>query len=312
MATGFEAVQPKTLPTFLQDAQGQAFAAMFGRAKDGQDGGTGGTIDGGLLWMKQAAAARWPNSAMPYWAPEALSHIGRDRRILRAPTELPVFHDNTTTAGDVAYAARLLAAPDTWESAGTPAAMQAIFAPYGYTPSMVSVVANHQGLATVDGNTTWFSRFAIYLSAQAGVGAPRWDARPLNWVDPGTNRWDIGSPWSVNYWVLDTPWDTPIDTWSDTDGTKWDTSITDVDLDYIRSSIRELKAPGSFPMLLQIALDTSATPAVATFPLGRTWDDSTNWLGGSVELWSEDTSSSAEMWEDDVYVAPSAGWDLRT
>lgn len=252
--TGFENAQVKNLPTFIGDSQGQAFQATFGRTKDR-----------GIVLYKEAAKLRYPSTDRP----DALPYQGHDRRILRAPTET-----------DEQYAARLLTAHEIWLWAGTPTAMVNIFKPYGYTSATCAVRGTHEGLASWDGNSAWFSRFAIYLS---------------------------GSP---GYWAADGAWsDTPPDAWDEGEaGETWDSTVTTADIDYIRASIREFKSPRSFPLFLSIQITTGSGTPYLYLPLGRTWDDE-SWTADGEAIWTD--SESVDVWEDDVFVPPSGGWNIR-
>ena len=196
---------------------------------------------------------------------------------------------------DAQYAARLNTAGDLWQWAGTPTAMVGIFAPYGYsststTGSRVTVVPNYAVI--LEGNLTWFSRFIIL------VGPSYWSSDGL-WSSPG------------NY----------------NDGGVWDSTAQIADLDFLRASIREMKAPGSYPVLIGVQLADIAgdglwdSPPDAYDAAGATWStagssDVTYWLLG--EFWGQDAyfggtdlwQPSGDVWGD--FVPPvNGGFTLR-
>lgn len=194
---------------------------------------------------------------------------------------------------DAQVVVRLNSAHDLWIWAGTPTAMINIFAPYGYDTTTCVVVPNWQVI--LEGNPSWFSRFVILLGRL--------------------------------YWGLDTLWDTPIDTWAEITNETWDSTATIPDLDYMRASVRVMKSPQSYPVVIGAMLLggtddgfwdgpspgvyddgflwSDATDGIIYWPLGGVWGDE-QWLGGA-PVWDDNG-----LWDDDVFVPPSTGWGRAT
>lgn len=225
--------------------------------------------------------------------PDALPMQGRDRRILRAPPET-----------DAQYAARLQLAHDIWLWAGTPTSMVNILAPYGYSAAMlsdyassnVSVLNNWRGILEGD---QWFSRFIVLVASK--------------------------------YWTGPAQWDQNVVEWSDTTVQTWDSSMTQMDVDYLRSSVRTFKSDWSYPVLIAVLVTSQygglwdAPPVqvwdnnpqpwadsqdhVILIPTGHVIEENENFYGGgSGALDSGFGDLTLDAGETMGYAPPSIGW----
>ena len=249
-ASGFEFTQQFALPRWIDDEQGRAFEATFGRTKND-----------GLALLKEAVKARWPDADRP----DALPMQGNDRLILRAPLET-----------DAQYAARLLAAHDLWEWGGTKTGIVNIFAPYGYDDTTLLVCNNHD--LAWDSNADWFSRVFILASPVAWASDGVWDGDSAVFDDGGT--WDSTATIadldyiraSIRTWK--SPWSYPfalvVDLGTMGGGALWD----------LPAGTWDAGSPGVWDDI------TAGTEPLVTIPLAAVWDDEA-WLGGA-PVWDED------------------------
>lgn len=198
---------------------------------------------------------------------------------------------------DDAYAARLETAHDLWLWGGTPTGILNLLVPYGYDVTTCAVVPNWAGI--LEGNPDWFSRFIVLLAAVR--------------------------------WTTDTPWDGPVDWFSDGDGTTWDSTITLDDVQYMLASMRVWKSDESYPVLIGIVLPggsgaglwdqspltvydgtlvdfwTDTADPVVLIPVGHVHDEEENIYGTG----SAYDDGSTSVWDDgaaESFQAPPQGW----
>jgi hypothetical protein len=176
-----------------------------------------------------------------------------------------------------AYVARLEQAHDIRYWDGTKPAIQQILAPYGITAAQCIVHDNCDG--DWDGNREWFSRFFVLVD----VTTNGYFATDGNWNDNGTYD----------------------------DGGLWDSTISQADARYWRRSIRGLKAPASYPVVLAFVKvfgdglwdsigsyddggnwDDANAPTVFFITIGHVWGEEL-WLGGDDGNWD-----APEIWQD--------------
>lgn len=122
-------------PNWMHDAVGNAYWGVVGAMIDQQ-----------VARMKLAVRCRYPQDALAAGMSDALDEIGKDRLLPRGAAVSPGESDET----DANYAARLLAAWDTWEKAGTPLGLLRELAVHGFpTGATGAMIVNHLGIAYV-------------------------------------------------------------------------------------------------------------------------------------------------------------------
>lgn len=206
-------------------------------------------IDSRIDRMRAAIEARFPGHGAPE---DALGHIGRDRQILRGPSE-----------SSEAYAVRLVRALDDWRLAGTAWAMMEQLRAF-CTPHQVRIriFNNHGTCRTIDRDGT--------RSRRRGTNWD-WDGTPAAWsrfwvliymTDTSPRLpWDRGNPWG-----------TPGDTWG-MPGRTWGSTATRNDVDGILQIVRDWKPAGTrCPYVLIVFNDAAFDPADTAPPLpDGTW-----------------------------------------
>jgi hypothetical protein len=163
--SSFRQYRSSLVPTTHQRPTGQAFQGALGDVEDS-------FIDR----AKQAVKARFPLLAPP----DALDAIGVERQIPRGPGE-----------ANAAYAARLVAAFETWPNAGTPYGMLRAFYATGYTNVVLAQVRGGKqytldasGALVISSAGSWTPTY---------VGDPFWNTfdaifappLPASWVSGG-------------------------------------------------------------------------------------------------------------------------------
>lgn len=246
---GFGEARGKQLPPWIGDAVGLSYELAIG--SDEQN-----IVDG----MKGGIDARWP----AFGPDDALELQGRDRIILRAPSET-----------NDAFRARIGDPFGLNYWIGTSQAVIDIFAPYGLNASTVGVF-NNVDISWPDG-ADWFSRFFVLVDVTAAnllSGSP-FKADGL-WSDPG--NWD--------------------------DGGLWDTTLSAQDASYLRRSIVKRKAPASYPVAIAFSdlnAGDGLWGSPGTYDDGGNWDDT---AGGVFYLpighvWGEESwLGGTDNWDD--------------
>lgn len=186
------------------------------------------------------------------------------------------------------YRARLLNPWVFWKRGGQKRGFVQIWEPYGYDTTTAHIYNNHE--IVWDSNLLWWSRVFELL--------------------------DEGN------FEVDGAWDDPGDY---DDGGTWDSNILIVDLDYIRLSHRDLKAPGAYPVVIGAVLGNAPSgdgfwDTIGFYDDGGFWDDSNGnvvywglghvwgeeaWYGGGPGVWDE----PGDIWDD--FFPPSGGWALE-
>lgn len=279
----FRKARLEELPCFLDGTEGRAYAIVLG---DRQDTEVRLLIDGMLMRFP----ARCPA--------DALDLLGATFETRRAPSP--------EALDDPAYTARIAAAWDTWESAPTMGGVRDIFAPYGGVPANGNVVVFSNSDAAFDGNAAAFTR--VFVITGSGV----FNGIDGDWMDPGT--WGDGGLWDFYF---------------DPAGP---TGLGVADYDWIKRELRLRKGAHAYPVFVAVGQgqeadggpfwdspnvippggpahwDTVITSWDATayphafLPIGRTWDDQTEFYGLGSAAWD----TPGLTW--DGFVPPSGGW----
>lgn len=165
---------------------------------------------------------------------DALTAIGRDRRIVRGISE-----------SATSYAARLLLWLDSWAVAGSP---------YGLMNQLAAYLGPLPDMRTIDVRGNWYSRFANGTT-QVTLNAANWDwdasATALQrwsrfWVIIYPNGlWNVGPNWGDAGFV----WGTP--------GQTWGSTATFNQVQMVRSIISDWKPAGTKCMNIILAFDGS-------------------------------------------------------
>lgn len=263
-------------------------------------GPTGRAIAGTIGAAQEAEVRRLRDAALmkcPGLAPgDALPLLGLDRMLRRAPPQT-----------DAAYAEWLERAGELWEQVGTTAGFVNVFTPYGFNASTVTVLNNHEVSGFWDGNEIWHSRVFLFL-----------DSRDAYFSSDGTWSEDPGAP---------------SDVWSEDEsasGATWDSSATVGDLGYFRASLRDFKAPESYPVTIAVWLfdtmpdgywespglpwpedDADADGAVwcedsdchpLYWTIGHVWGEEV-WTGDGADTWEEGEEEMTDLEESEKWVA---------
>lgn len=204
-------------PPWLRDQVG----ARYQYAKHIQiDAGLGDRVRWGML-------QRFPEYAQP----EALAHLGRDKRIFRGLTE-----------SDDSYAARLVSFKSTWKFAGNaPTLLRQLWALLGPNTVRIRYVVNGYTGAASESN-----QFADWWTIDE-TGLTKQRVSPSNW------DWDSSYGKNVRFWIIIyrtdlTPakWGVPPYEWSES-GLFWGGAPGSQRdwLKDLRSVVRDFKAAGS-------------------------------------------------------------------
>lgn len=184
----YEAWQPGDVPSWLQGPRGLAWFAAHGRAKD---------------LMVQAARVAVKTGFVHDCPADALPHHGAARLLPRYPGDT-----------DDTYRARLAAAWDLWEWAGTRHGLLLMLEAMGFPHAAIYNVRDATPPGEVswppDGDTANWSRFWVFLDATVD--------NPFGWVK---RTW--GSGWRYG------------------DGSTWGSTATRDQINLLRATIRLFK-----------------------------------------------------------------------
>lgn len=213
-------------------------------------------IDGLLDGLTQGLKAKMPGIGTP----TAFTYIGRDRGIVRGPSE-----------SEAGYAARAVAWLDTWRIAGSPFAIMDALAGYISPDTMV--------MRVVDNTGNWYTRAADGTRSfyRASPNNWDWDSEPTKWF---------------RYWVIMYPdgvWEQP-KAWGDPDlwttglwgepGEVWGVEgLSGANITDMRKLIRKWGPAGPYCVNLILAFDNAmfdpTSAPGAPMPSGN-WDDPSN------------------------------------
>jgi len=295
----FEDVRLSSLPVWLDGPNARAY-----------EGAGGADEDDALAANKAAVKVRWPlpgciDASDDYglWA------AGEQRRILRAPSE-----------DGALYRGRLERAPLAWYWSGTKAGLLLPWEPfYDALSGSPTFVSPSERLIRLDPD-----RDARMISIRTAQG--RVDPLYFNLHEPPTcsdvqvvNNGEMGGFWDGNaewfsrvfflvtsvytdppVWSLDELWGDPGD-WGD--GGLWAIDMTEMELAYLRASVRRHKSPGAYPVLAALSMpggdmwgdpgdwgdggDWIADEHVVYLTFGHVWGEEA-WLGdGLIDVWGD-------------------------
>lgn len=216
-----------------------------------------------LVFEASSLAAKAHLLARQESPPDALGPASRERQIERAPAET-----------DPQHRARLLAAWDIWNEAGTPSWASNELKPIGVGPANVLVFYEPQADWDVDENAGNWSRFVIVLKKTAVWGAPG-----AEW---GEWTWGQQLPWTEKKWGS---W-----TWNGdeaTGKTTWGSSASAAEVAAIRRSLRKRKAGHEVGVYLVLDFGEHQVWGAKTWGApGGTWGSkSAHWLLG--QFWGD-------------------------
>lgn len=289
----FETARLASLPIWLDGPNARAY-----------QGAQGDDQDTALAALKAAVKVRWPLSGCLETTDDyGLWAAGEQRRILRAPSETGAL-----------YRGRLERAPLAWYWSGTKAGLLLPWEPFfplTYTPPSEEVIrldpARDATMITIQ--TARGRVDPLYFHAHTPPSCT--DVQVVNNGEMG-GFWDGNSEWFSRVFFLVTSiyTDPPIwsldDTWGSVgdwgDGGLWAIDMTEMELAYLRASVRRHKSPGAYPVLAALSMpggdmwgdpgdwgdgDWNATEAVIYLTFGHVWGEE-SWLGDSlVDVWGD-------------------------
>lgn len=274
----FVTAQPKMLPYWIADDQGDAFERTFGATKDS-----------GIALYEQAVNCHYPYAfnadvAPLRGRPDALPYQAHDRMLLRAPHELD---------GD--FAARLLRAPDTWKWGGTPTAMVGLFEPYQYTAATCFILPN--SAVILEGDPKWFSRYIILTDAVWWGADTPWDTPVDTWDSDPEETWDstltVGDASYIraSVRIMKSDQSFPV---------LWGTRLVNGGGDGFWDGP---PLPDDYDAYGAVWDDDES--GILTIRLGYLWDDA--YIDGADEepAWDSDPD---EEWVEPAFVEPATGW----
>lgn len=246
MASRFRTAFYKLLPSWL--GGGQPSPSITVDKDDGErvQYSLGVTIDAFLERCRLGVLARFPDHAPP----DALPHLGRDRRIVRGINE-----------SAESYAERLLRWLDDHRVRGNPYALLEQLRAYCNVDMMAR---------TVDARGNWFT-IAADGTRSASLDQGNWD-----WDGAAATQW--GRFWVILYppsdgslWTQDPDWG-DADLWSGEwgrDGYTWGSSATPDEVQSVRSIVRSWKPAGTTCEFVILAFDAASfDPTDSQEPVG--------------------------------------------
>jgi hypothetical protein len=289
----FETARLARLPIWLDGPNARAY-----------QGAVAADQDDAISALKAAEKLRWPlPGCIDATDDDGLRAIGEQKRILRAPEE----------AGAL-YRDRLGRASLAWYWSGTKAGLLLPWEPFfplTFTPPTEEVIRLDP------------TRDATMIQIQTARG--RVDPLYFNKETPPTctdvqvvNNGEVGGFWDGNsewfsrvfflvtsiytdppVWNLDETWGDPGD-WGD--GGLWAIDMTEMELAYLRASVRRHKSPGAYPVLAALSMpggdmwgdpgdwgdgNWNGTENVIYLTFGHVWGEEA-WLGdGLVDVWGD-------------------------
>jgi hypothetical protein len=252
MAGTFRSVFRKLLPWWLNTGEGELVGFSIATL-----------LDAVSARVRLGTYAKFPT----YAPPDALAHLGRDRRIVRGLSET-----------DENYAARLLRYLDDWKLAGNPFALMT---------QLRAFLGADLKMRTVDNSGNWYSIDTDGTrTVNLAQGNWDWDGDADKW----SRFWVIIYPngyWSTITWGSGLQWGQP--------GLTWGSTATSEEVAGVRSIVTEWKPAGCRCPHIIIAFDnTSFDPLTGpVLPDGNWAESSKNSTGNQ----TASRLSSARYWK---------------